>query len=116
MEKDEVVLFMWEIFVLYFYSYVADFCFVCFFLLGHVLFRDVVFFVILVISWLLWSGYFMDFFLLSFGAGSCFFVIWFFRCMDAHDDVFISWGVVVRFIFYLFWLVIEILKVNLYVI
>jgi len=53
--------------------------------------------------------------LLSFGGVSCLLVTWLTRRMDAHDDAPTDWAVAARSIFYLPWLMVEILKANLHV-
>jgi len=79
------------------------------------LLRDAVLFLILAISWALWSGHLTDPLLLSFGVASCLFVTHLTRRMDARDAAPTHWTLLARTIPYLPWLVLEILKANLHV-
>jgi len=109
------IFFTRETPALYPYSHAAGLRSTRFPSLGHALLRDVVLFVILALSWLLWSGHLTDPVLLSFGAAACFFVTWLSRRMDAHDDAPTDWGLAARSIPYVPWLMFEILKANLHV-
>jgi len=79
------------------------------------LLRDVVLFVILAVSWLLWSGYLTNPLLLGFGVASCLLVTWLSRRMDAHDDAPTDWAVAARSLAYAPWLLVQIVKANLHV-
>ena len=72
-------------------------------------------FVLLAVTWALWSGHLTDPLLLALGAVSCVLVTWLSRRMDAHDGSPTDWGVALRALTYLPWLFREILKSNLHV-
>ena len=77
--------------------------------------RDVILFVILAATWVLWSGYLADPLLMGLGAGSCVLVTWLSRRMDAHDGSPTDWRLACRALGYIPWLLLEILKANLHV-
>ena len=77
--------------------------------------RDVVLFVILAVNWALWSGHLTNPLIISFGVASCLLVTWLVRRMDRLDDAPIDWGIAGRSLFYVPWLLLEILKSNLHV-
>ena len=77
--------------------------------------RHLALFVLLAGAWLLWSGYFDEPLLLSFGLGSCVLVVWLVARMDRIDGSPTQWGLVVRCVTYLPWLAVEVLKSNLHV-
>lgn len=77
--------------------------------------RHIVLFVLLALCWLLWSGYFHDPLILSFGAVSCALVVWLVHRMDVIDGSPTQWGLAARSLSYLPWLLLEIVKANLHV-
>ena len=77
--------------------------------------RNITLFLLLALAWLLWSGYFQEPLLLSFGACSCALVVWLVARMDAVDGMPTQWGLIPRALLYCPWLLVEIIKSNLHV-
>jgi len=79
------------------------------------LIRDLVLFVLLAAIWLLWSGHFAEPLLLGFGLVSCLLVTWLVHRMDKIDGTPTDWALAGRSLFYVPWLLGEIVKSNLHV-
>ena len=78
--------------------------------------RHIVLFTLLAVAWLLWSGYFHEPLLLSFGVGSCALVVWLVARMDRVDGTPTQWGLLPRLLLYTPWLLLEVIKSNLHVV
>ena len=76
--------------------------------------RSFLLFVVLFGTWLLWSGH-TEPLLLTFGVGSCLFIVWLVRRMEGDDHAQIPLVAWPRLVLYMPWLVWEIVKSNLHV-
>lgn len=71
-------------------------------------------FLVLAAMWQTWSGH-TEPMILGFGVASCLFVTWLCSRMDAEDGSNPGYGLGIRILGYLPWLVVEIVKSNLHV-